>query len=1141
MALSHLKVFKSFLPTALLITRPVKLDVDKVRKSLRHGEYDVNGRDSEGWALLHYACWAGQLDVMRVLLSEFNADVDIQGATVSRPTALMIAAVRGHAGIVRVLLSEYQCPVSTTDGWDRTASHYACSAEHASLEVVSCLIEDFGCDPNARDCASQTLLHVACQGVGNVGVVKYLILKHKADVNARDDYNHTPLEFAAYFHNAEVMLCLIDEFGCDPIDVIGYDGKTSLHFACEAGNVSLVKCLIDKHGADVNACDDRKEIPLQVAACQNKAEVVTCLIEDFGCDPNIRGSNGKTLLHLVCEVGNVNLVKYLIDKHEADVNAHDDKNQTPLQVAAYQNRAEVMICLIDNFGCDPNIRDEEGNSLLHLACCKGLVSVCAMLVSICSLYAVNNDGNTPLHVAARKNELKCVEMLLAANAPILARNKNGETPANIASFGVRNLLKQYMQDHGKRIQVEYEAMLVHAKEVYSGEHHIIRLYVVGNPGAGKSSLVESLRREGFFKSFQRVSESSVPPHTAGIIPTEYYSKRFGRILLYDFAGDVEYYSSHAAILENVASCSRGDDIFLVVVNLMDSVDSIERTLEYWVAFIQQQKFASKSLSLGIVGSHYDLAIKKVVSEKIEGFKPILNNNGKDFLLLGNGYYLIDCCKPRSSGINDLKRQIFLQTKCSRKYSLSDEACKLIGLLKKDFGEVVACSVQTVLSHIADSKVQMSHHITALQPLLFELHEIGIILMLGDKSKEDSLLIMDTSKLTNIVHELLFSPQALIKINKITGSSSLNIGVISESDLDIILPPYIRKECLVQLQYCREIKGTHIKVFPPLEQVASKLPNQSYYFFPAMCNSDKSDTLWDTDPEFNCDVGWLARCTDICDYFPPRFLHVLLLRLVFRFTLSVSDSPAPESPATVACPESPAPVACPESPSFKLHCTMWKTGVQWSMEEGVKCRVEMLNDNKGVVVLAKSIEDNTDNFTSIFNDIIHCVMEAKAEFCHRIRPKFFLLDSTSEADYLSDDNLYPMSDVNRVLKDPRGKKMVYSVSRKGYMGISKLSYIRKQTCWEYLFPMKLEPVLIHFNSVHISNLLLFGLRLGLAQGDILAIEENFPFDANRRMTEVLKVWVSSSSLGFPCWWHLVEALEDVERHTLAKEIASAHGM
>ena len=102
-----------------------------------------------------------------------------------------------------------------------------------------------------------------------------------------------------------------------------------------------------------------------------------------------------------------------------------------------------------------------------------------------------------------------------------------------------------------RIQAEYEAMLVHAKEVYSGEHHIIRLYVVGNPGAGKSSLVESLRREGFFKSFQRVSESSVPPHTAGIIPTEYYSKHFGRILLYDFAGDVEYYSSHAAILENV--------------------------------------------------------------------------------------------------------------------------------------------------------------------------------------------------------------------------------------------------------------------------------------------------------------------------------------------------------------------------------------------------------------------------------------------------------------------------------------------------------------------------------------------------------------------------------------------------------------
>lgn len=616
---------------------------------------------------------------------------------------------------------------------------------------------------------------------------------------------------------------------------------------------------------------------------------------------------------------------------------------------------------------------------------------------------------------------------------------------------------------------------------------------------------------------------------------EYYSKQFGRVLLYDFAGDVEYYSSHAAILESISSSTRGDHIFLVVVNLLSSNHMIKSQLDYWVAFIQQQKFPRKYF--GIVGSHYDSATAKhTVSDKLLLFKKSLGKNARDFLILGNGYFLMNCCNPRSDGISILRRHIFTQTRSSKRYQLSPEASILLGVLKKDFGGVVACSLDTIQSHIKDSGVALPCKMEALRSLFMELHEMGVFLLLGDGTKEDSLMVIDSSKLTNKVHKLLFSGHAVKSITESMSSDSesaeclgFSIGVVSESHLDKILPPYITKECLLQLQYCQEIKHTQIKLFLSLDQHASKLPVQSYYFFPAMCSSDRSNTSWDTDPVFSCDIGWLARCTDICDYFPPRFIHVLLLRLVFRFTLSVSDSP------------DPAPGACPESSSFNLHCTMWKTGVQWSMEEGVKCRVEMVNGNKGVVVLTRSIEDNTENLTSVFNDVIHCVKEAKAEFCHHIKPEFFLLDSTSEADYLRDENLFSMSDVNRVLKDPRGKKMVYSKSRKSYMGISKLSFVRRKTWWEFLFPINLEAILTHFKGVHISNLLLFGLRLGLPEGEVLAIEANFPLDANRRLTEVLKVWMSSTSLGFPCWWRLVEALEDVERDTLAKEIASFHGM
>ncbi|MBA4719383.1 MAG: ankyrin repeat domain-containing protein, partial [Nitrosopumilus sp.] len=979
------------------------------------------------------------------------------------------------------------------------------------------------CDPNVKSYIGQSLLHNACKG-GNVSLVETLIHKHKADVNARDDQNSTPLHVAAYSGKAEVVSCLIDDFGCDP-NVKGYIGKSLLHDACRGGNVSLVETLIRKHKADVNARDDENKTPLHHAAYNGKAEVVSCLIDDFGCDPNVKGYIGKSLLHEACKGGNVSLVETLIHKHKADVNARNDQNSTPLHVAAYSGKAEVVSCLIDEFGCDPCQRDGDGDSLLHLACLGGHAGLVLTLLNseFCNLFLTNNEGNTPLHICAIKGNVECVNALLAANAPVLIRNKNGKTPTDVASYKTRLILERYMKDHRENISINYNSLLDTAKKNYSGEHRIVRLFVIGNPGAGKSSLVESLQREGFFKSIQRVSETSVPPHTAGIIPIEFYSRQCGRVLLYDFAGDIEYYSSHAAILGNIALTGRGDNIFLVAVNLMESKDVLAKQFHYWLPFILQQKFARETLSLGILGTHYDLASKIIVREKVIALEKVLMESKNDFTILGRGYFLIDSCSPRSSGIINLKNEILMQTKHSLRYQLSDGASLLLGLLKMDFGEVTACSIATILSHVSDCGINLPHDLKNLQHVILELHELGIFLLLGDCSREDSFVVMNSSNLTNEVHKLLFSKDARTRMCSSRTNSSLNIGVIPGSVLDDVLPPYITKECLLGLQYCQEIKPAHIRAFPSLEHSTST--NQSFFFFPALCSLDKCNTPWGTDPDFSYGVGWLAQCTDTCDYFPPRFLHVLLLRLVFRFALSVPS-------------ESQAPAASADHASFKLHCTMWKTGVQWSMEEGVKCRVEMVNDNKGIVVLIQSIENNTDNSTTIFSDIIHQVMEAKAEFCHRIKPEFFLLDSTGESDYLNLDNTFAMSDVNRVLKCPEGKKMIFSVSRKGRMSVSKLSCMHRLTLWDLLFPIKLESVLVHFKDVYIANLFLFGLRLGIPQAVVETIEADFPSDANRRMIAVLKAWMNS--LGFPCWGQLVEALEDAGQATLADKITDAHG-
>ena len=283
-----------------------------------------------------------------------------------------------------------------------------------------------------------------------------------------------------------------------------------------------------------------------------------------------------------------------------------------------------------------------------------------------------------------------------------------------------------------------------------------RVFVIGNPGAGKSTLIESLRRESFFDSRQKVTEDVVPPHTAGIIPSIHVSKYYGRVMFYDFAGDPEYYSSHAAILENLASSRKGDNIFIVVADLRKDVMTTEKLLHYWFSFIQHQKFSEKPFLI-VVGSHSDSVTKEVKTKCREKFAQFHKNISE---LQYMEYFIFDCRKPGSKKKGRFQKKITNMISKSECYELTIEATILLGLLEKDFNNVVACSVETIVSHIEDTGVQLPNKTETLLPYLHELHEVGILLLVGERTKGNFLIVLNISKLTNKVHEALFSLDAL---------------------------------------------------------------------------------------------------------------------------------------------------------------------------------------------------------------------------------------------------------------------------------------------------------------------------------------------------------------------------------------------
>ena len=58
-----------------------------------------------------------------------------------------------------------------------------------------------------------------------------------------------------------------------------------------------------------------------------------------------------------------------------------------------------------------------------------------MLKANASVKAVNVNGWTPLHYAARNGKAGVVELLLQANADAKAADNNGKTPRQLAEIG----------------------------------------------------------------------------------------------------------------------------------------------------------------------------------------------------------------------------------------------------------------------------------------------------------------------------------------------------------------------------------------------------------------------------------------------------------------------------------------------------------------------------------------------------------------------------------------------------------------------------------------------------------------------------------------------------------------------------------
>ena len=1020
---------------------------------------------------LHDAAKLGQLEKLEIILNQKLIDINCINS--SHETPLHLACAFGHKSCIHILMSR-SADMYSRDCYNNAPIHRAASMEY--VNIIEMLITEFKCDPTIKGYQGRSLLHFA-SSTKNIGLIETLIQRYRLDpITDLDACGFTPLHIAALCGQQEIVNLLIIKYNC-PVDIRNEGNETPLHLACYKDHLNVVKTLVE-HGADLSARNWQNAPLVQVAAMGGHKNVIETLTNQFGCNLNDTGLQGRTILHVACEFGHVELaeilitefgldpmcvdddkctplhyaawcghlsvVKMLASQHNADLNACNNQNNSPLQLAAWIGHTDVVKAMINELNRQTDLEGLQSQAALTSvshACKQGYEDLAITLIAdlVClSPLSTDSDGNTLLHLAAMYEQEQCVYMLLYTyNAPVYLRNSAGKMAREITkSSNIRTLIDNYLKQNLGNIQANYKELQLLSSKKYSGEQKLTRVFVAGNVMSGKSTLIESLKREGFFDYyFSQVTESTVPLHTSGIVPSIHHSKTIGRVLFYDFAGDQEYYSSHSAIIANVLQSKVGTNVFLIVVDFSKDINKVQEEIGYWLCFVSyHNRHASCQSACTVVpiGSHIDLITSIDMNRKLKGISKFIQTR---FLSAGNFQIYSDtltlnCQQPRST---QCVRDAILQvSKDAPSYDLSLKAAILLGLLEKDFKNVVTCNIQRLFTHIKETQICLPTTVEELYPVLEQLNDVGLLMIIGRhyEKLEDHTLLLNISKLTNEVHKLLFSISIIDDNPNL--HAQLSMGVLSQSYLSSILPEYITTDCLIQLQYCQSFDHYEVK-FDHVAPEDHDSNNSTLFYFPALCKSERKESIVSPDG-FNYYIGHFAECEVKLEYFPPRFLHLLFLRLAYSYALQ-----AAQENRTTSDLESVALLQ-----KYNRRCTMWKNGIHWLMQEGVECYVESVNNSSGIVIITKSKEEQKLACSEMLFKILREFQQVKEEVCEIVALQQYILDSDNPASHSDRDKLFDMSQVEQVLRDR--KPSIVSVSGRGHLSKSKVFHFVKCTLW-----------------------------------------------------------------------------------------------
>jgi len=187
---------------------------------------------------------------------------------------------------------------------------------------------------------------------------------------------------------------------------------------------------------DINQTNSQGRALIHLAAQYGTSENLRLLIE-AGANVRARTNLGQNVLHFAVDGGTVENIQLLL-KNGAEVNESDNFQTYPLHRAVslgashFTNGESVSLLL--SAGANINVRTLMGDTPVHWAATSYYPenNLLPLLKAGVNPNDINNNGESPLHVASKTGSRVAVELLLGYGADVSMSDKNGFTALDYA-------------------------------------------------------------------------------------------------------------------------------------------------------------------------------------------------------------------------------------------------------------------------------------------------------------------------------------------------------------------------------------------------------------------------------------------------------------------------------------------------------------------------------------------------------------------------------------------------------------------------------------------------------------------------------------------------------------------------------------